>query len=316
MRNFFEAHRENHGGKAVIVSTDIVGIFGSPEHSLHFWRDVLPSSLDVSLEIILWQHLLSSYNHNPENIQKLPVSGYHGRLGEDRTGVSELADRFKVLVANTLLAPTDKILNHAVQERQQIINNHSEKPERTALHATRNPQYVLVHEPEARTQQTDILHHHYKQKYPDHSPYIAVENHTSEGSLQRARELVKMFILSGAPAFLVFDVVHALREQKTPLTISNRWEYMIAELKKSEQTLVHVPIGTNLNDSIDFGTISQPMLKKLGEVIQENESLVVLEHQSPGFTNIFRANPSQKPSFRYHARKSVQKLRTAGIIDL
>lgn len=285
---------EFYQDQRITVSSDIVGIFGNPQHALEFWQEVFPPGTPLALELLRWRHL------SAEKIQELSphIAGFHGRTGLDDFNrlKKDPIDTAKVVTVNTLLTKTDSI----TAEAKQISNGLSESDL-----AAQSLIYVLVHQMEAD--------HLLKKKVTlAEGSLLAVENHVGAHAAEKALDTAARLRGSGHIVTDVFDVVHSIRSRFSKIAFFN-WKKMLAELHQVKQTLVHLPIGVNMADSLDYGKIDSKMWWDLSDVIKENSSRVVIEHQIGGLP-LLKLRPANREYLLERAKAVVGTLKEHEII--
>jgi hypothetical protein len=103
----------------LIVSTDIVGILGNPNHVLSFWDQVGVDTSKLGIEAIAWSHALPTLSAKTLS----QIAGFHSRTSNLKDCISTPI----LATINSLISTPKQIFNH--------INNTNYK----------SPPYILIH---------------------------------------------------------------------------------------------------------------------------------------------------------------------------
>lgn len=279
------------------VSTDNAGLFGNPSSAIKFWesatQQVTGTPLDFGLELLAWRHLpIVEVIHTSPVRSRL--AGLHGRIGtrieSDGTALEQAFLKKKIALYNSVLHRSVPLLNKLTTGTEEWPN----KP------------YLLLHEPEVEMLlQTNALSH-----TPKAIP-IGVENSIDDPKLEKTRAAVAGLQELGFEAVVVFDLAHYLTCHGELDTPEKAWKHLIAQF--AEQMMVHIPIGWNVSDSLNFDKTTPAMLAELAAAVTETQSYCTLEYQLAGIWPLY-AQPSYLPSVRAYAAQWLEKLLAAKVI--
>lgn len=194
------------------------------------------------------------------------VVGIHGRTG----GIHEsytLGGRLEMGVINGLMLPTADL----VRKYGAKVN------------------YLLIHGPEVRLAENRVA---LKEK-TDGINMLYVENHIRPGALGAAVEVARELRHDGVNAGVMFDLVHYLiaydhrggnfRDVWEQMLVTIAWAGNQTDKKGLLPFGIHLPVGTNREDSLMIDSIDETMWRDLGQVIDVRpDTLVVLENQQAG----------------------------------
>jgi len=233
------------------IATDQAGVNGDTQkvtQAIHTLLKQSPNLPRVGIEMLAWSHqllpdLLSGNARS--DINRIPIVGYHSKLGTV----------WKLVLDTLVTSVSDVLLLH---------------PETLAfLSQTQSvPPYVLIHNIAARSLKPKTLHMY--------NTFLAIENAANPGDyqemLQQTRRIEKVLP--------VFDIVHYLRDhrclkQPTP----QQWQQMCDALAACGPCIVHLPIGQQAYDSLDFEHITDSMWQHLAQALRKHPTFVVVEYQ-------------------------------------
>lgn len=254
------------GKPEVLVSTDIVGIWGKLDQVWQIYAKSLPAlgGEQIAIELLAWQHLIKN-SAKLEKPPQLSIRGIHGPTGHfmESPGIIE---KSKAIIFQNIMADLETV----VKARPDLFQ------------AGQAENYLLVHEPELKRKgKIETLA---AMSYPSH---ILVENVLEVGSLQATVQKVAVLKEQKISAGIMIDLVHLIKEYTQSLktlhtleqkTFNDTWkkvlmtvEEVINQLPKSG---LHIPIGIN-GDSLPLELMTNQhwqdlaqVIKKLGEKIQ------------------------------------------------
>ncbi|MBP9819529.1 hypothetical protein KBC79_02205 [Candidatus Woesebacteria bacterium] len=279
------------------VSTDIVGLFGNPVHSINFWQHVISpikgSSVEIGLEVLAWRHLQFA-GLSKEPILQQHIAGFHGRIGTRLD--TELPRMQKVLLSKKI-----GLYNSVLYPSLQLVDaTEKQFHDRTQL------PYILLHEPE-----TSMLLEQGELRTTSKRVPLVVENSVDDPSLQKTKAAVLQLQELGWDACMVFDVVHFLASHNAVAQPRALWQAVLNQFQSP--MMIHLPIGLNISDSLPIAECTDEMLKALAEAISVSESYVTIEFQLEGLYPLY-AQPVTLDFVTQHAQNWLKRLFECGIL--
>lgn len=274
--------------RRLALSSSSVGAFGTSHQFEVIWADALEllhsypthsAHLDT-IEIIGFTHQLEGFLQLVERWGF--TAGIHGRTGTSRS--EPLGLQLLMLPINAFIVPQSVLLGELSQRPQvRYLLNHD-----------------LLFQVNQYTPQAVVktLNHGSKTYY--------IENHVGT-SMPQTTELIRNLRNQQIDAQIMYDIYHSLRTQLPTRDYTHAWEYIIAELDQLAHlgfcNAIHLPIGTNLSDSVDLEKITTQMWENLTEILNRHNLDVVLEDQQTGFSKVLPIHPKS------HSRRNIELVR-------
>lgn len=226
------------------------------------------------------------------------VVGIHGRTA----GIHEsytLRNRLMMGVINALLLPTP-----------DLIERYGSRVD-----------YLLIHGPEVRLVKNRMA----LRQGADRVKLLYIENHIRPGALGAAVEVARELRQDRVNAGVMFDLVHYLNAyDHRDEGFRGHWETMLAAIEWASNQRdvggrllpfgIHLPLGTNPEDSLMIDKIDSGMWKELGRVVNSQpDVLVVLENQQAGMGRVYVDAASQRRQERRN-RMLVDMMKDNGVI--
>ncbi|HZZ98304.1 MAG TPA: hypothetical protein VFG51_00035, partial [Candidatus Saccharimonadia bacterium] len=247
--------------------------------ALKFWWAVAGHQ-HVNLEYVQWRHLLN----NQETIREMRgiqrhIAGIHATTGKDSIPRDTLKhtlefftskDKVESWAKLKFLAPQMLSLIEAMEQANRIDH----------------PIYVNTHAPYILSLwdlELFITHDRQIQQLVTIEPTVMPK--TMEAVEQAGDRLTSAEVEHGT----IFDIFHVIASHPDYKKLKEKdytqlWEYMLAELRKVGQCIIHLPIGREMSDSIpllDQTKISIPMLRQLADFAHEQGCYFTIEYQLP-----------------------------------
>lgn len=255
--------------RKIIVSTDSIGVFSGPEKEKSVWGFLMGDPNFLGFEAIGWDlHIARTLQHFLDQAEEygIFIAGIHGRLGyyPHPVPISEIPSHIRIALLNGMLLKTSSILRYSSPNR-----------------------YILLHGPEAVRRKDYIIG-----LRPPGPIYI--ENHTAPGSVQESVEIVKAFRDAGLDAYQVFDIFHAMNASAKSDTFEEQFSDVVEILSKVASDTdnsgkpilggIHLPIGTDLGDSLDISRMTYRHWKLLADALPVGNPLykplyIIFENQ-------------------------------------
>ncbi len=279
------------------ISSDTAGLFGNAESSLEFWREVFEQTHTkpptFGMELLAWRHLsIENTLHNPTI--RTHLAGLHGRIG---TRISLPGSPLQ----NAILKKKIVLYNEVLHRTVPLLKTLTE----TTEDWSRKP-YLLLHEPEV-----ELLFATNALEFSPRSIAIGVENSIDDPDLGRTRTAVARLQELGFQAVIVFDLAHFLTTHNALHTPAKLWEKLLSNF--SESMMLHLPLGLNVSDSLDFAATTDEMLAELSSAIADSNSYCTIEFQLDGVWPLY-AQPKYLPSVKEFAKQWITKLMKAKVI--
>lgn len=237
--------------RELLVSTDVVGVYGRPEVLGEIYHEILPG---VGVEAICWRHHLK---HLREwKLSDYEIRGLHGAI--------RLAGGAR---SNVLAMVLDRLVI-GNKESGEILGRFPAA-------------YYLVHE--------RCVDGYLVERSNGNERLLFVENEKYPGSLERAKVEVGKLRDRGVNAGLMIDLFHLTWDLGVKRRLDKVIEETRKVLDGLVPTIgFHFPVGSREDDSFLLNEISDETLKMLGEIFRnEKVAFVVLENQQRGGGMIF-----------------------------
>ncbi len=279
------------------VSTDNAGLFGNPKNAVSFWETVTTQltghSVPFGLELLAWRHLpIATVLNMPEIKQRF--AGCHGRIGTridiEGTKLQRTLLKKKIALYNSVLHKSVSLLHTMATSTEDW----EQKP------------YLLLHEPEVEM----LVLTNSLTGVPRAIP-IGVENSIDDPKLERTRLAVSQLEALGFEAVPVFDLAHFLTCHSSLSKPATIWGDVLAQF--NEQMMVHLPIGFNVSDSLDYKQTNNGMLHELASAIKDSRSYCTLEFQLSGVWPLY-AQPTYLPYVTKYASEWLERLLATKVI--
>lgn|GEM_PF-5623524 len=231
--------------KNFLVSTDLIGVFGSISDWLDTWGFVLDHPHFNGVEMIGWRG-------TAQRLEKyrsvgIPIIGIHGRTG----GIAETRD-----IGDLVTLPAINQLFDTVACLAQ---------------SSRNVEYLLFH--------IGLVPHILSCNALQSTPLVVIENDTKRNSVTACVNALSSLRDHGIKAEVTYDIVHFLREGDGHINMS-RWDEALKVFENVQPTGFHLPIGTHTSDSLPLTTMPLSALKELGSALSAHRpKYVILENQ-------------------------------------
>lgn len=231
--------------KNFLVSTDLIGVFGSIHDWIDTWGFVLDHPHFKGVEMIGWRgaaRRLEKYRS-----VGIPVVGIHGRTG----GIAETRD-----VGDLVTLP-------AINQLFDTVTS--------LAHTATQVEYLLFH--------IGLVPHILSCNALQSAPLLVIENDTKRNSVDACVNALTTLRDHGITAEVTYDIVHYLREGDGHVKMS-RWDDALKVFETVKPTGFHLPIGTHTSDSLPLTSMPLSALKELGSAISGHRpKYVILENQ-------------------------------------
>ncbi|MBI4157537.1 hypothetical protein HY502_01685 [Candidatus Woesebacteria bacterium] len=251
-----------------ILSSDCVGRFGSPKEIEKVWDFALTEKKFLGVEVVGWKNIINSFNKLLE--KRVKIAGIHGRMGTDKT--QPIRAKVRAAIVDSNIVGTKELLEKASEVPYLLLHS-------VCLNKAENKELLLEKKSEIRT--------------------LLIENHVQKDALIHALKHAVSLREKGVNAGLMIDIVHYFYENKVdPTRISAEWGEMlfwvnriIASAKAADTAMpigIHLPVGTNANDSLLMDHLTNAQWKKLADVIHNEANIpIVLENQQADIGLLF-----------------------------
>lgn len=280
------------------VSSDSSSLLGNPKYWEEVWRPAIQHERFAGFEMLGWLWA-GKFLVEPAKDLNLKIIGIHGRTG----GIHDqyaLLDRAVLGGLNYLLLPTPKLVEHF-----------------------KNLKYILIHGPELRIKENRLAITENAKSINT----LYIENHLRPGALGSALEAARELRADGVNAGVMFDLFHFARaydHRKNGNGLGDIWPRILSNLDmlytqkddegKKIPVSIHLPLGTNKGDSLNFEEITPQMWRDLAEALKARpETLVVIENQQAFPANIVMI-ASWRDSQRKRNTKMLETLDKHGVI--
>lgn len=271
--------------RELLVSTDSIGVFGSPSDLEKSWGFLKSHPDFQGLEMVGWWHsLLLQYSFEKNGF---PIKGVHGQIG-----------------------PVDKHLGLQGKLMQSTLRSLLVSTPSLVGYFGKNTEYVLIHDTEA----SSISAHRAIITNAKNINALFIENIPHHNSVWEAGTRAHHLRYKGVNASAIFDIGHQLQIYSRR-AISDAWEIVLGQLElelgvvdPAGQYLfagIHLPIGIYDQGVIPIEELTRIQLKQLAEVLNTRKNLkVCIENQQGGIGKIKST----------HTRLSEQRQRNEDIV--
>jgi hypothetical protein len=287
-------------------STDLVGLLTwtgirSPLETLSFLQKVFDDEFSFGLELVLFRHFEhdKQFLHDLSALREL-VAGIHVQAGISQQ--EHGANLIKLSAANAAMASIDEAYRfiQTLGSGPVYIDTHAPYIERLSV-----PQILTLADAQKHTP----------------TAFVTVENHVETRSADKVGKQRARAKSWGLPTAETFDLYHALASDPSYNILKERefsllWENMLYRLDKAGQCIVHIPVGSDLNDSIpilDLDKIDDEKLVKLAQMLEANHCFPTIEYQR-GTKHLLYTNPLADKAEIARSRAVMKRLVAAGII--
>jgi hypothetical protein len=289
-------------------STDVVGLLTSaatvsPFDSFMFMEAVVHGELQHGIELGLLTHLLFDprFLDQLENLQHM-IAGFHVQ-----TGIADgehLSSMLKLTVSNSMLVPL---------EEATLLADQLETP---GLYINTHTPYIASLS-DATLQELAWLQAEAK------NWVISIEHHIHRRTDEKLRAQTARAQKNGLPTLTTVDLYHLMASDPSFKYLYNNefgllWKNIMYILEETGPCIVHIPVGTNLRDSIpilDLDKISDKMLIQLAEIMEANGCFPTIEYQC-GFRHLLLTQTSSSRKQVERMRKIMKRLVAAGIVKV
>jgi hypothetical protein len=275
-------------------STDTAEFFGSFDPLILFWREVFEApSLPLAMEVIAFPHRLDTFIEHSKQLEKNGIipTGFHGQIGINSQREPNIGNDAKILLADSQI-PSELDLFHRAK-------------------ANFPNAYVLVHTPAMN----------------GHVPDVAETDIHAE-AVQDLLTLCRKHpnLIPAVDLFHIF-LAHKAQDRKLHqlhdyIFNLNAWKLIIAELdriyKEFGPCIIHIPVGTNMLDSLPADFMDAEMWKLLRPYILAG-CHIVFEYQVPLHKRQFLFIPPPPPQLQrsliQRTQKIMKPIAEAGLLD-